>query len=67
VNLVSEVSKETKVTPVRWDLEVPEDHQVSMVPQVKLDVPEMMVFVVNLVQSAKRVTKDLRDFQVFQE
>lgn len=55
------------MTPVRWDLEVPEDHQVSMVPQVKLDVPEMMVFVVNLVQSAKRVTKDSRDFQVFQE
>lgn len=55
------------MTPVRWDLEVPEDRQVSMVPQVKLDVPEMMVFVVNLVQSAKRVTKDSRDFQVFQE
>lgn len=55
------------MTPVRWDPEEPEDPQVLTVPQVKLDVPETMVSAVNPVQSAKRVTKDSRDFQVFQE
>lgn len=55
------------MTLVQWDLEEPEDHQVWMVHQVKLDDPEMMVFVVNLVQSVKRVTKDSKVFQVSQE
>jgi hypothetical protein len=67
VNLVFQVSRVTRVIPVRWDPEEPEDPQVSTVPQVKLDVPETTVFAVNPVQSAKRVTKDSRDFQVFQE
>lgn len=67
VNLVFQVSRVTKVTPVQWDPEEQEDPQVSTVPQVKLDVPEMMVSAVNLDQSAKRVTKVSRDFQVFQE